>query len=452
MDLCQISPYLCVMRKRLAAHISENFPEFAAQPFLLACSGGVDSVVLTYLLKELGFHFELAHCNFNLRGRESEQDAEFVTSLANEFNLEVHIKCFNTKEYANTHKLSIQESARQLRYSWFDELLQLHSLSFTVTAHHADDVLETFLINLIRGTGLEGLSGIPARAPGIRRPLLGFSASEIRIYASKVALKWREDSSNLEDKYLRNRLRKEVIPALKVSDPRFLSNFEKSLNFLRGSQALVRNHVEAMRQSLFTTEGGIIKIPVAPLTRLSPLDAYLYELFNPYGFSDWKALKRLLEAESGKELIAPRHVLLRDRDHLLLKKHTSPDQTVYEIDLDVSRPKGPISLEITTVLHRSPARKNVLFVDRETLKKGLQVRKWRKGDYFYPLGMEGTQKVSKYFKDHKFSRFDKEAQWLLCSGDDIVWIVGHRADERFKIRKDTTQILKIEWKDSEVAS
>ena len=320
-----------------------------------------------------------------------------------------------------------------------------------VTAHHADDVLETFLINLTRGTGLDGLSGIPARAPGIRRPLLAFTGEQIRSYAKKAGLQWREDFSNQEDKYLRNRLRKTVIPALKESDPRFLSNFDKSLKFLRGSQALVHNHMDTLRRSLFTSKDGIIKIPVVSLGRLSPLDAYLYELFHPYGFSDWEALERLLKADSGKQLISPTHLLLRDRDHLLLKEQTTPDRTLYEIDLHVSRPKGPISLEVAQVKELGPASTNVLFVDRETLKKGLQVRKWRKGDYFYPLGMEGKQKISKYFKDHKFSRFDKEAQWLMCSGDDIVWIVGHRADDRFKVRKDTTQILKISWKDSEEA-
>jgi tRNA(Ile)-lysidine synthase len=440
------------MRKRLASHIADNFPEFTEQPFLLACSGGVDSVVLAHLLKGLDFRFELAHCNFQLRGEESDRDAEFVSDLAKELRLKLNIKCFKTKRYANKHKLSIQESARQLRYSWFRELLQERSLSFTVTAHHADDVLETFLINLTRGTGLDGLSGIPARAPGIRRPLLAFSGKEIRSYAKKKGVRWREDSSNLENKYLRNRLRQKVIPALKESDPRFQSNFEKSLKFLRGSQALVRNHIAVIRASLFTSKGGITKIPVASLVNLKPQDAYLFELFHPYGFSDWKALDRLLEGGSGKELISPTHILLRDREHLLLKEQSPPDPTIYEIDLSVSRPKAPITLEITNVKDLGPGHRNVLFVDGETLKGGVQLRKWRKGDYFYPLGMEGKQKISKYFKDHKFSRFDKEAQWLLCSGEDVVWIAGHRGDERFKVRKDTTQILKIEWIDSEEPS
>ncbi|MDX1333335.1 MAG: tRNA lysidine(34) synthetase TilS, partial [Robiginitalea sp.] len=217
------------MRKRLASHIEACFPEMRTQPFLVACSGGVDSVVLTHLLKELDLGFELAHCNFKLRGRESDLDAAFVSNLAKKLNLEIHLKDFDTDSYAKLHKLSIQQAARQLRYTWFRELLDQRGLGFVVTAHHADDVLETFLINLTRGTGLDGLTGIPARAPGIRRPLLEFSGKEIRTYAENAGLQWREDASNKEEKYLRNRLRKKAIPALKESDPRFLQNFEKSL-------------------------------------------------------------------------------------------------------------------------------------------------------------------------------------------------------------------------------
>jgi len=437
------------MRKRLAAHIEDRFPEMREQPFLLACSGGVDSVVLTHLLKDLKFQFELAHCNFKLRGKESEQDAEFVSRLAQELSLKIHVKDFNTCKYAITNKLSIQEAARQLRYTWFKEILGKRKLHFVVTAHHADDVLETFLINLTRGSGLEGLTGIPARTPWIRRPLLEFSGAEIRSYAKEAGLHWREDASNTEEKYLRNRLRQKVIPDLKQSDPRFLVNFEKSLRFLKGSQALVRNHIESLRETLFASENGIVRISVASLAGLSPIDAYLYELFHPYGFSDWVALERLLEGPSGKQLISPTYILLRDRDHLLIKEKRDQDSNSYEIDLRVSRPVAPLALEVTQVSKRGPASQNVLYVDRETLKGRVQVRKWRKGDYFYPLGMDGKQKISKYFKDHKFNQFQKEAQWLLCSGEDIVWIVGHRGDERFKVRKDTTQILKIEWKDSE---
>ena len=408
-------------------------------------------MVLTHLLKELELRFELAHCNFRLRGAESEEDAEFVSNLAKKLDLNINLKSFDTGRYAKEHKVSIQEAARQLRYAWFRDCLEKRKLSFVVTAHHADDVLETFLINLTRGTGLEGLTGIPARTSWILRPLLEFSGKDIRSYAKKAALTWREDSSNREEKYLRNRLRQKVIPELKKSDPRFTANFEKTLGFLKGSQALVQNHIKSLRESLFTDENGIMRVPVASLADLSPSGAYLYELFYPYGFSDWMALQRLLQGGSGKQLMSPTHVLLRDRDHLLLKERTRQDPKTYPIDLQLARPEAPVPLEVSRVTERGPASPDVLYVDRETLKERVHVRKWRKGDYFYPLGMAGKQKISKYFKDHKFNRFEKEAQWLLCSGEEIVWIIGHRADERFKVRKDTKQILKIEWKDSEKA-
>lgn len=439
------------MQKRLAAHIEDRFPEMREQPFLVACSGGVDSVALTRLLKALNCNFELAHGNFKLRGRESDQDAAFVSELAQELGLILHLKSFNTISYRKLNKQSIQESARELRYRWFRELLSERSLAFVVTAHHADDVLETFLINLSRGTGLEGLTGIPARAPGIRRPLLPFSGDEIRSYAKKAGWQWREDSSNKTDTYLRNRLRKKVVPGLKESDPRFLANFRKTLGFLEGSQAMVQNHIQSLRASLFEEENGVIRIPVSSLKDLNPRAAYLYALFRPYGLTDWVALERLLEGGPGKRLFSPTHSLLRDREFLFLKEQEPRDPSLYEIDLQTSRILEPIALELTAVNQRGPASRNTLYLDRETLKEGLQLRKWQKGDYFYPLGMGGKQKVSKYFKDHKFNQFEKEAQWLLCSGDDIVWIVGHRADERFKVRKGTSQILKIEWKDSEEA-
>ncbi|MDX1333512.1 MAG: tRNA lysidine(34) synthetase TilS, partial [Robiginitalea sp.] len=213
--------------------------------------------------------------------------------------------------------------------------------------------------------------------------------------------------------------------------------------------SLVQNHIESLRKSLFTTENGRVRVPVAALTGLSPTGAYLYEFFQPYGFTDWLALERLLEGARGTQLISPTHVLLKDRDYLFLKEETPADLNCYELNLEVSRPRAPITLEISRVSELGEVSRNVLYVDRETLKKGLQVRKWRKGDYFYPLGMDGRQKVSKYFKDHKFNRFEKEAQWLLCSGEEVVWIIGHRPDRRFKVGEDTTEILKIEWKDSE---
>ena len=402
-------------------------------------------MVLWELCRDSGLRFEVAHCNFGLRGTESDGDADFVLEMGNKWSARIHVKNFDTDSYSNLNKLSLQESARRLRYAWFRELLANNPLEFTVTAHQADDVLETFLINLIRGTGLEGLSGIPERAQKIRRPFLPFQRVEIEAYAHSKEIPWREDSSNIEEKYLRNRLRHTVIPQLKRVDPRMFANFQKTLGFLRGSNALVRNHISDIRREVFQKKGDFIRIPLLSLEPLKPLDMYLFELFRPYGFTDWKALNRLIDGVSGKEIRSVSHRLLRDRDALLMRPLIAPDEEVYKVyppseDRGVSFP-----LNIGNVAALAAAGPNVLYVDSETLKEGLQLRKWKKGDYFYPLGMKGRQKVSKYFKDHKFNLFEKEDQWILCSGSEIVWLVGHRPDERFKVQAGTKQILKIEW-------
>jgi len=436
------------MQQVFRNHIETHFAEMLTEPFLLACSGGIDSMVLWDLCAHLNLDFEVAHCNFQLRGSESEEDARFVREYANQNRKEIHVKSFNTNQYCSKNKVSVQEAARSLRYQWFKALLGTRGLRFVVTAHHLDDQLETFLINLSRGTGLEGLGGIPDRTPGIRRPLLAFTREEIESHATSRGLTWREDSSNREDKYLRNRLRRTAIPALKQVDERFELNFRKSLEYLRGSRALVRNHIARVKADLFSIQGEAIKIPVAKLLQLSPLQAYLHELFREYGFTDWEALQRLLTGHSGKEIHSATHRLLRDRELLLLKPREEPEAGTYTLELESTDQQTPSGLFISSVPEISGFASNVLYVDKETLNEGLQLRKWRKGDYFYPLGMQGRQKVSKYFKDHKFSRFDKESQWLLCSGEDIVWIVGHRADDRFKVREGTKHILRIEWKDS----
>ncbi len=437
------SSYLCPMEQAFNVHIEKHFPEMFGQPFLLACSGGLDSTVLSHLLKGLGLRFEIAHCNFQLRAEDSELDAAFVQDLGIALDAPVHVKNFSTKDYAGSNKLSIQQAARQLRYGWFEELCSEREFAFVVTAHHADDVVETFLINLIRGGGLAGLTGIPARARGIRRPLLPFVLEDLKAYAAVKGLRWREDASNKEEKYLRNRLRHRVVPELKKADPRFMQNFQKTLGFLQGSQALVSQHIDALREALFIPEGPHYRIPVDSLNGLHPLQPHLYELFYPFGFTDWEALERLLTGGPGKVLVSPSHELLRDRTDLFLRPRVERESGTFAIDLEDPGPQGPLGLRLEPVEKIGQASPRVLYVDRETLMEGLQLRKWKKGDYFYPLGMQGRQKVSKYFKDHKLSRFEKEAQWLLCSGDKIVWIPGHRADDRFRVRKGTKQILKI---------
>nr|WP_256470394.1 tRNA lysidine(34) synthetase TilS [Robiginitalea marina] len=415
----------------------------------MACSGGLDSVVLSHLCASLELRFELAHANFQLRGKESDLDQEFVEDLGKNIHRRVHVKCFDTNAYLTQNKLNVQQAARDLRYGWFRDLLRERQLAFTVTAHQADDQLETFLINLTRGSGLRGLSGIPDTAPGLRRPLLAFPRDSIRSYATKNQIAWREDSSNLQDYYLRNRLRHRVIPALREADSRFAENFSRSLDFLKGSKALVDNHIGEVRERLFRNEGNLVRIALEELRALHPRRAYLHELFQPFGFTDWEALERLLHSASGREILSPTHGLLKDRDAFLLRPLGEDVHGPIMLDHGGAGVHEQVPLKISVVGEMGEPASNVLYLDKNALNNGLHLRRWKKGDYFYPLGMKGKQKISKYFKDHKFNRYEKEAQWLLCSGDEVVWIVGRRADDRFKVRETTTEILKIQWLDSQ---
>ncbi|WP_158211904.1 tRNA lysidine(34) synthetase TilS [Robiginitalea sediminis] len=424
-----------------------QFPELLEAHFLLACSGGLDSVVLAHLCHSLGLSFDLAHCNFSLRGTDSDQDANFVSELANELGIKCFLKTFNTEEYASKYKASIQESARALRYRWFHELLDEGKGAYLVTAHHADDDLETFLINLSRVTGLEGLCGIPRRNGPILRPLLPFSREALEAYAKDHAIRWREDRSNAGLDYLRNRFRHLAVPGLKQADPDFLSQFSKSLEFLRGNREMLANHMARVRASLLDHSADGIRISLDKLLALNPLEAYLHALLQEYGFRDWAAISRLVTGPSGKAVFSASHRLLKTPEALLVLPLREESATEYPVG-DGLHPEGlPIHLRMETVSRMGETSPAILYTDKETLKQGLTLRKWKKGDYFYPLGMQGRKKVAKFFRDSHLDRRQRESAWLLCSGPDIVWILGLRADARFRVTDQTSEILKITWED-----
>ncbi|MEM9649799.1 MAG: tRNA lysidine(34) synthetase TilS [Bacteroidota bacterium] len=431
------------MLKDFKDHIDTNFPFLKEGPILLACSGGLDSVSLAYLCKQSNLDITLAHCNFNLRGAESDGDEAFVRNLASDLQMEIEVKSFDVEAYMKTHPGSVQMAARELRYRWFTQLLDSGRFGYLLTAHHADDALETFLINLSRGTGIGGLSGIPAQNGKIIRPLLPFSRIHIGSYAQVERLEWREDSSNLETKYLRNKIRHEVVPRMKEMHPAFLENFIRTQQHLKDSARLLEGIVDEIRNRLFVKEGEQYSIAITELENLEPLEGYLYTLFNTYGFSEWNDLKGLLSALSGKEVHSKTHRLVKDREHLILTK--IPDKNEHEVIViqDMENWAAPIPLKFETVKTHQKTDAHVIFVDKEKLNYPLLLRKWQKGDYFYPFGMRGKKKLSKYFKDEKIDVVSKENQWLLCSGDDIVWVVGRRPDERYRVDASTQNILKI---------
>jgi len=431
------------MLKPFSEHIDTNLPFLRERPLLLACSGGVDSVVLAHLCVAADLRVTLAHCNFQLRGDESDGDEAFVRNLSYELGVGVMVQSFDTEKYAEAHRGSIQMAARELRYQWFHEVLDTGEFDFVLTAHHADDDLETFLINLSRGTGIEGLSGIPVQNEKVIRPLLNFSRQEILSYAKDNNLQWREDSSNSESKYLRNKIRLDIVPQLKALHPTFLKNFMRTQAHLEQTQSLVRHHMEEIRARLFESDGDTIRISVEKLQELKPTAGYLYELFQAYGFTEWNDVEGLLHAMSGKEVLSKTHRLVKDRTHLILSPiETGPEEVFWILD-NVKELEHPINLRLQNVKAVENTGRNVIYLDKEKLNFPLQLRNWEKGDYFYPYGMKGKKKLSKFFKDEKVDVISKEKQWLLCSDDIIVWVVGRRADERFKVEDSTKEILKI---------
>ncbi|MFC4096624.1 tRNA lysidine(34) synthetase TilS [Euzebyella saccharophila] len=424
-------------------HIEINFPHLKNKSSLLACSGGVDSMVLASLFYKLRLPFVLAHCNFKLRGEASDGDEKLVRDFATSNKIKFISTSFDTIGYINKNKVSLQVGARELRYNWFAKVMEEERLETLVTAHHADDNLETFLINLSRGTGLEGLTGIPEKTESISRPLLPFSRIEILEFAKQYAISWREDASNKETKYLRNQIRHDLAPLLKDLNPSFLENFKKTQFFLNQSADILNDRISYLKKKLFIVEREDVKIKVENLLNLHPLEGYLYHLFNEYGFTTIRDLVQLTKSGSGKELQSKSHRLLRDREHLILTKIDDKGSNSYLIHEGVHLISEPISLKMELVREIQERDANILYVDKNSLKYPLEVRRWKNGDYFYPFGMKGKKKVSKFFKDEKLSRFEKEKQWLLCSGNKVVWIVGLRGDDRFKVTDSTTEILKF---------
>ncbi|WP_435254146.1 tRNA lysidine(34) synthetase TilS [Tenacibaculum sp. A30] len=435
------------MLQELAKHIDEHFPFFKSKKLLIAISGGVDSVVLTHLLHQLNFDISLAHCNFQLRGKESDKDEEFVKNLGKKLGINTYVTRFDTNEYADSNKLSTQLAARELRYNWFDKLSKEYSFEHLLTAHHADDNLETFLINLTRGTGLEGLTGIPPINGNIVRPLLVFSREEILNYAKQNNIEWREDESNSETKYLRNKIRHQVTPILKELNASVLKNFNKTIDHLKESQQIIDDKIEDITYEIISKEGDLLKINIEKLLKLSNPKAYLYQLLKPYEFREWNDVQNLIYAQSGKQILTKNYTLLKDRDFLLLlrtSEKSSIKEEVYTIREENKEITAPIKLLLKRVQEKTDTNQKSIYVDNELLSYPLKLRRWNSGDFFYPTGMLGKKKISKYFKDEKISIINKNKIWLLCSSkNEIIWIIGKRQDRRFLPTDKTTKLLQI---------
>jgi tRNA(Ile)-lysidine synthase len=425
-------------------HISSQFPFLQKAKILIAISGGLDSMVLLDLISKTKIEFAVAHCNFQLRNDESNEDEAFVKSFCNENSIQGFFQKFDTKQFAEDEKLSIQVAARKLRYEWFYELLATENFDFVLTAHHLDDQLETFLINFSRGTGLDGLIGIPSQNDKIIRPLLIFSRTEIETFAKENKLKWREDSSNTSDKYVRNKIRHHVVPILKELNPSFLDSFENTIQNLNQAQSLVDDASRIVYRKVVQDVDHQKIINLNELLQLPNYQAYLYQWLIPFGFSAWQDIYDLVNAQSGKQIFSEHFRLLKDRETLILEPKSAEISSEYFIHENQHELNFPLKLRFTSISEIGKSDSKTIFVDADALKFPLKLRKWQEGDYFYPFGMNGKKKLSKFFKDEKFSIIDKENAWLLCSDNQIVWLVGKRLDNRFKITENTQTILKIQ--------
>lgn len=436
------------MLQQFKQHLHQNFPFLEDSKLLIAISGGIDSVVLAHLCSQLNLNFSLCHCNFNLRGQESDDDEAFVTSLAKSLKTPVYTTSFETEKYATKNKVSIQVAARDLRYTWFYKLLDANQYDYVLTAHNTNDNLETFIINLTRGSGLEGFTGIPPVNQKSVRPLLAFSRDDITLFAIKNGIVWREDRSNASIKYVRNKVRHKIIPILKELNPHVLESFQNTIEYLNESQSIINDAVKNITANVVSYENDVLKISCKEIDKLSNKKAYLYQLLQAYGFTAWNDIVDLISAQPGKQVFSDTHRLLKDRNFLILttiNKSQSIKGPIL-IDQKVSEIINPIKLTIQNTDDYTSKNKEQIIIDKDLVNYPLSLKKWHHGDAMYPTGMTGSKKISQLFKDNKLSLLDKEKIWILADAKDhIIWVIGLRQDRRYLANKTSKNRLKISY-------
>jgi len=422
-------------------NIENEYPQLNNKKILLAVSGGLDSMTLLHLFSLTKLNFSIAHCNYNLRSNESLEDEFLVKKIAKKLKIELHIKNINTKNYLNKNKLSVQIAARKIRYDWFNSLIDKYHFSYIITAHHLDDQLETLLINIGRGSGIEGLIGIP-ESKLLLRPLLNFTKKEILTYANDNNVIWNEDSSNSKNNYLRNSIRNLLIPKWKDLVPDLEKNLKKTINNLKSTNFIINELIRDFKNINFIKSDHGIRININELKKLNPNSFFLHAIFKKYGFNHPNEIIKIINSQKGKRIESLTHVILRDREDLILNDlNKDLDKNSYQIKLIPQRINTPINIEISNNPFSNLDKS--ISVDPTLLNSTLEIKRPTNGDYFYPLGMIGKKKLSKYFKDEKYSKFDKENQWILTSQNEVVWIIGKRADRRFISNKNSKKRMYI---------
>lgn len=409
-------------------------------PVVVGLSGGADSVALLGILVRLGYPCVSLHCNFHLRGEESERDERFARDFADLLSVPFYKTDFDTNTYASEHHVSIEMAARELRYAWFEEMRQRLGAQAIAVAHHRDDSVETILMNLVRGTGIRGMRGICPRNGAVVRPLLGVGRDDILCWLSEQGYSFVTDSTNLSDDYTRNFIRLNVIPLLEKINPSARDTVARSAEHLSATEEIYLHVVEQAKREVMLPEN---RVSISALMRYPAPQTILYELLKPFGFTRLVTgdIFAALSKESGKTFYSPDYRLLKDRDCLIITLTGEKEEQTFTLCLDKGIWRGPIELSFDEVVISKgfpiEKNKNIAYFDRDKLRFPLTLRTWKEGDWFIPFGMKGRKKLSDYFSDHKFSRVQKERTWLLCSGDAIIWIVGERTDERFRVDEST---------------
>lgn len=439
------------LQEKLKQHIRVNFPFIQKDSLLyVAFSGGLDSSVLLHLLHTLRYRVAALHCNFHLRGDESNRDENFVRSTCSSFQIHIDVLQADAHAISTEKKISVQEAAREIRYHWFHEKLKAQPGSFLATAHHSDDTVETFLINCSRGTGIRGLLGIPAIQGRIIRPLLPFTRRELEAYAAANQLQWVDDSSNESDYYTRNFIRNQVIPLLTEKFPQAGKNISQTISHLQDAALLYQQAIDLHLHKLRIEKGNEVHIPVLQLLKSKPVETILWEMIKQFGFSaaQLNDVLHLCEAANGAYVASSSHRIIRNRKWLIIAPLESKEALhilIEKNDTTIISLPGKLELQIKPAALPAHPDENIACINLKQIAFPLLLRPWKTGDYFYPLGMTKKKKISRFLIDLKLSPTAKEKVWVLESNKKILWVIGYRIDNRCKLEADSTEMLQLKW-------
>ncbi len=414
-----------------------NKHQLQQKAILVAVSGGVDSMVLAQLCLHANLNFALAHCNFQLRGEESNADEALVKHWAEMHNIQCFSTKMSTQVYAKENQLSTQLAAREMRYTWFQELLEEHDFEVIFTAHHADDDVETFLIHLIRGTGLKGFLGIPEKNENILRPLLSFAKNDLITYAKVHKIPWREDASNSTDAYLRNRIRHQIIPILKQENANFLNSFQQTQQHLSDAHYLLEEYTHLLFQKIVEKQANAYVFKIREIKKFERPKAVLYQLLQDFGFTAWTDILELLDAENGKKVPAPNYWLTKDRDFLVLTEKNQCLEENEEIQIQNSQEFvnfGNFNLTVSKTDRIQEKSQQYAYFLESDLVFPLRLRKCKATDIFIPFGRNSKKKVVDFLKEEKIPKHLRSEVWVLINKNDIIWVVGYRTSQKYKIK------------------